>query len=440
MRGKSYTSSTQPSPMRWLLLLWIALVYIQMLQTVLPAQNLKLDQISPGDASSFQLNLLLFTLLMVVHGGLHWAAFSLRNNRNLLLYFLAQGILVCLISFLPQAEDVVFGLCLALTIEAVILLKQTRLVLLVGGGCLFLFGLAQGAEIVSILGHGAFNKLISSITGSTTLVLFVIACVLLSIQQRQAHQRDQEMLLELESAHAELRLTHDQLGTTHKQLEEYAAQVEDLTLMAERQRMARELHDTLVQGLVGLKMQLETIDALLVKQDTRQARAVAQQAMARARTTMTQARAAIEDLRAETRDAQTFLQFVQSEIQRFTSATGIACTCSLPETFVVPTALHEPFLRLVSEGLMNIARHAQADHTWVCGTCKQGTFTFEVGDDGIGFDPLAVAQQAGHYGLLGLRERARLLQGQLDIVSKPGQGTTLRLCLPAGKGGTDDER
>ena len=65
---------------------------------------------------------------------------------------------------------------------------------------------------------------------------------------------------------------------------------------------------------------------------------------------------------------------------------------------------------------------------------------FEVGDDGVGFDPLAVAQQAGHYGLLGLRERARLLQGQLDILSTPGQGTTIRLRLPVGNRGIRDEQ
>ena len=168
----------------------------------------------------------------------------------------------------------------------------------------------------------------------------------------------------------------------------------------------------------------------LLKQETQQARAIARQAMVRTRTTMTQARAAIEDLRTEAQDTQSFIQLVQGEIQRFTSATGITCTCSLPETFALPAALHEPLLRLVSEGLMNVARHAQAARTWVSGTCNQGTVTFEIGDDGIGFDPQAVAQQAGHYGLLGLRERARLLQGQLAIVSAPGQGTTLRLRLP----------
>jgi NarL family two-component system sensor histidine kinase YdfH len=248
------------------------------------------------------------------------------------------------------------------------------------------------------------------------------------------------MLRELESAHAELKTTHDQLEATHKQLEEYAAQVEDLTLMAERQRMARELHDILAQGLVGLTMQLETVDALLLKQQANQAQAIVQQAMTRARATITEARAAIEDLRAETQNTQSFFQAVQDEIQRFTSATGIVCACSLPETLLLPPALHEHLLRLVAEGLMNITRHAQATRAWICANCDQQGCTFEIGDDGIGFDPEAAVRQAGHYGLLGLRERARLLQGHLQIISAPGKGTTIRLRLLGTEGGRCDEQ
>ncbi len=434
-------SSNQKSPLRWFLLLWIGLVYIQTVQTGLPGQNPNPGKIPPGTLSNPQLNLALFTLLMILHGGLHWGAFSLRKKRDLLLYFLVQGILVLLIYFLTQAGDAIIGLCLALTIEATTLFRQTRLKILVGGGCLLLFGLTEGTQIVSILEHGdgSVNKLTSAVTGSITLILFVIACVLLSIQQGRAHQRDQAFLRELESAHAELKTAHEQLAGAHSQLEEYAVEVEDLTLIAERQRLARELHDTLAQGLVGLTMQLETIDALLLKQQGNQARVIVQQAMARARATITEARAAIEDLRAETQSTQSFSQAVQSEIQRFTSATGISCACALPETLLLPPALHEHLLRLVAEGLMNIARHARATRAWVCANCDQQGITFEIGDDGIGFDPEVAARQAGHYGLLGLRERARLLQGRLQIISAPGKGAIIRLQLLGTNGGRCDE-
>lgn len=169
---------------------------------------------------------------MAFQGVLHWIAFSLHKTRDLLLYFLGQGILVLLIYFLAHAENAIFGLCLALTIEAITLFKQMRLVLLVGGGCLLLFGLTEGAQIVPVIETGSMNKLSSAIIGSLTLMLFVIVCVMLYVQQGRAHQRDQAVLRELEAAHGELK-------TAHGQLAEYAAQVEDLTLIAERQRLAR---------------------------------------------------------------------------------------------------------------------------------------------------------------------------------------------------------
>ena len=110
---------------------------------------------------------------------------------------------------------------------------------------------------------------------------------------------------------------------------------------------------------------------------------------------------------------------------------GLPCTCSLPETVPLPSAFHEHLVRLVAGSLLNIARHAQATRAWVCATRDQELFTLEIGDDGIGFDQERVVRQGGHYGLLGLRERARLLHGQLIILSAPGKGTTIRLQFPA---------
>ncbi len=429
-------------PFRWFLLLWLGLVYMQSVQGALQSslQNSGPKVPPPGTMPSPQLDLVVFTILMACQGGLHLLAFSLRTKRDLLLSFLAQGIVVLLIFFLAQADEAIISLCLALTVEAMILLKQTRLIILVGGGSLLLFGLTEGTQLVTLLRHGSVDKLIGSLTWSMTLLFFVIACVVLYLQQSRAHQGDQALLRELETAHAELKGTHEQLATAHSQLEEYAIQVEDLTLIAERQRLARELHDTLAQGLVGLTMQLETIDALLLKHQGEQARAIVRQAMTRARATITEARATIENLRAETQAAQSFPQAVEGEIQRFTSATGIFCACSLPETLLLPPALQEHLLRLVAEGLMNIARHAQATRAWVCANCDHQGLMCEIGDDGIGFDPEAVVRQAGHYGLLGLRERARLLQGHLQIMSTPGKGTTVRLHLPGRDGGRRNER
>ncbi len=85
-------------------------------------------------------------------------------------------------------------------------------------------------------------------------------------------------------------------------------------------------------------------------------------------------------------------------------------------------------LRTVSEGLSNIARHANASQAGVRLSSRDGQLLVEVRDDGGGFDPQAVG--AGHYGLLGVRERARLAGGSMQIDSAPGAGTVISLKLP----------
>jgi signal transduction histidine kinase len=85
---------------------------------------------------------------------------------------------------------------------------------------------------------------------------------------------------------------------------------------------------------------------------------------------------------------------------------------------------------VVSEALTNIARHARAQRARVSlrPIDDARALDIEVRDDGVGFDPAQIG--AGHYGLIGLRERTRLIGGTLNIESAPGQGTLLRVCLP----------
>ena len=125
---------------------------------------------------------------------------------------------------------------------------------------------------------------------------------------------------------------------------------------------------------------------------------------------------------------------LEEETLRFTAATGIPCTTQFSSLSPVPEAFGESVMRSVAEGLLNIARHAQASQVWVCVAQHDQELAIEVRDNGRGFDPTTVAQQ-GHYGLPGLRERARLLDGQFALLTAPGEGTTLRFLLPATRRG-----
>jgi NarL family two-component system sensor histidine kinase YdfH len=265
-----------------------------------------------------------------------------------------------------------------------------------------------------IAGWGAFSEWVL-MTGSITL--FVVVYVVLYLRQVEARERVQVLLQELETA--------------HRQLAEYATQVEDLTLVAERQRMARELHDTLTQGVAGLILQLEAVNAHLVDGRSGRAQEIVQQALSRARDTLAGARRAIGDLREESPTPREFSAAARKEINRFTTATGIPCTLDLSLPTVLPDMLSEHALRIVTEGLTNVARHAQANQVWArLAGVYDDWLEIEVRDDGVGFDPVVMANRAGHYGLLGMRERARLAGGTLDIKSAPGEGTKLLLRLP----------
>jgi NarL family two-component system sensor histidine kinase YdfH len=99
---------------------------------------------------------------------------------------------------------------------------------------------------------------------------------------------------------------------------------------------------------------------------------------------------------------------------------------SLPEA--VPDALVETAIRVVSEGLTNIARHARARKVSLRLAGDEKELEIEINDDGVGFDPQAI--EAGHYGLLGMRERVRLANGSLEVRSEPGKGTQLVIRFP----------
>ncbi len=314
-----------------------------------------------------------------------------------------------MLPLLAAADYLVLGLSLALVGEAVGILWNVVWISI----AIAIYLALAGADLVLL---SPDQNMPSWAITAIPMVIFVVIYVTLYSRQAQARARAQELLGELETA--------------HRQLAEYAARVEDLTLANERQRMARELHDTLAQGLAGLILQLEAANTHLAKGNEERAQTILQQAMTRARATLTDARRAIDDLRSGQTASGDLEAALREQVAHFTNSTGIACTLNVVLRPDLPETAREQALRTVTEGLTNIARHAQAQHAWVNVANTAEELTVELRDDGRGFDPKAIP--AGHYGLLGLRERARLACGTLDIASAPGEGTTMKLRLPLG--------
>jgi two-component system, NarL family, sensor histidine kinase YdfH len=346
-----------------------------------------------------------FILLMGSHALLHLLSpLFVSDGRRLALYLLVQVAFILALVWLSQNAGIAFGLIVALAGETVGMLQDWRRSLVALAGFLALLLLTLGWV-------GGEQALTTWLLLATVMLLFVFTYVLLFVQQMNARQEAQKLLGELELA--------------HRQLAEYAQRVEQLTLQTERQRMARELHDTLAQGLAGLALQLEALEASLEREQPERAAQIAAQAKSRARATLQDARRAIDDLRAY---PVSLRETIQREAEQFTQMTGIPCHLALPEALPLSEPGAEQTARFVREGLSNVARHAQATAVWLTIEGENGRYHLTLRDNGRGFDSGQPAP-AGHYGLLGLRERARLTGGQFSIESQPGAGTTLRLTV-----------
>jgi two-component system, NarL family, sensor histidine kinase YdfH len=398
----------------WFLLPWLMLVYLRELLYLygidVPKKWYAITQCLPGagepracppnpiiellDASPARLGA--FTLLFLCQSALIWAGLWGRLPRRLLWpCFFTQGAVLLAIAIVAQQFYVVFGLYLAMTLGPIVTLRRTRDTVLVVGG----FGVS-----LIVAGKQAWPRATSgalwNVADGLMLLVFAAAYVAMYARKTQAT----------------------------RQVEDYAARVEALTLLAERRRLARELHDTLAQGVVGLTLQLETIDSLLDDAQDSRAQELVRHALRRARTTLATARGAIDDLRTRPIDA---IAAIRQTIDTFTATTGVDCHAALTGLCLLSIPQQEQVAGVIAEALCNVERHARAARVSIQAVAEHGWLQVEVSDDGVGFDPAAVVANDGHYGLRGMHERARLLDGKLAILGGPGQGTLLRLSIPA---------
>jgi NarL family two-component system sensor histidine kinase YdfH len=347
-----------------------------------------------------------YTVLLLVHMVLHWQLEKLTQRPNWVLwYMIIQGGLALIISWLGNETGMTFALFMALIGEAVGLFRLTRSGLLTGVYYLILMVIS----LVQLPGQGSLGPLL---LGTIPMVIFVVIYVTLYMRQNEAREHAQSLAAELETA--------------NRRLSEYAAEVEDLTIANERQRMARELHDTLSQGLAGLILQLEAADAHLSNHRNDKAHTIITNAMVQARATLADARHAIDDLR------QPLLGNLDSairvELSRFTDATGIPIMFQSDPIPSLPNPSKEILVRAIAEALTNIANHANAQNVEIHIRVNEEKLWVTIQDDGQGFDVTAIP--AGHYGILGIKERVRLVNGNFEIQSGNGKGTTLNLKIP----------
>ncbi|MBA3943856.1 MAG: GAF domain-containing sensor histidine kinase [Herpetosiphonaceae bacterium] len=204
----------------------------------------------------------------------------------------------------------------------------------------------------------------------------------------------------------------------------------DLGAAEERNRLARELHDTLAQGLTAVLLQLETADALLeTRAEPLRIRKALHQAMASTRTSLEDTRRSVLDLRAaplEGRNiAEALAQLVNDLEHRQHLQVGLTVTGAHTP---LPARLEVGLYRIAQEGLRNVVRHAQAQTVLLQLIITPQQVQLLIEDDGLGFEAATIKGE--HFGLIGINERTKLLGGQLRIESAPESGTRLEVTLP----------
>jgi NarL family two-component system sensor histidine kinase YdfH len=349
---------------------------------------------------------IVFTACILVHVILHWVLGIITEHPSYIpWYIFVQGVLAFIISMLANSLGMSFALYMALIGEGVGLYGLKRQGVLAISYYLTLL-------IINIIQFLGWDSSGTTLLWLIPMVLFVVVYVWLYMRQNDARERAQSLAAELEKA--------------NRQLSDYAAQVEDLTIANERQRMARELHDTLSQGLAGLILQLEAADAHLTNSRTEKAQSIISNALEQARVTLADARRAIDDLRQPSLDDLD--SALRREMDRFTNATGIRVQYQSVQTPPLPAPTKETLIRTLAESLTNIAHHAQAQTVEVNVEVKDKNILLTIKDDGIGFDTSSIP--SGHYGLLGIKERIRLVNGSFEIQTENGKGTSLSIQIP----------
>lgn len=197
----------------------------------------------------------------------------------------------------------------------------------------------------------------------------------------------------------------------------------------ERNRLAREIHDTLAQGLAGIALQIETADALLeTGAETERVRGALANALQLTRANLEEARRSVLDLRAAPLEGRSLSEALAGLVEntRMKNEIKVVYRTTGPER-PLPLRLEVGLYRIAQEALANIIQHAHAQSATVDLHFSAEEIRLAVCDDGAGFDLEHL--ETGRFGLIGINERVKLLGGELHLASEPGAGTHLEVRL-----------
>jgi signal transduction histidine kinase len=297
-------------------------------------------------------------------------------------------------------------------------------------------GVLAISVVVSVAQVGGFHRPTPALVAGYLMLIclngaLVVAFSYVGEKTEQQNQARKVMIAELAEANYRLEEMMAENTGLHAQL---LSQAREAGVLEERQRMAREIHDTLAQGLTGIVTQLEAAGQA-VAGDERERRLG--NAKRLARDSLSEARRSVQALRPEALETALLPEAVAEVADRWSAVNGVAVQVTTTGTAVaLYPDIEIALLRVAQEALANVAKHAGASRVGLTLSYMEDVVTLDVRDDGAGFCPA----DAGHgrasagrrgFGLTTMRQRTERLGGRLAIESEPGNGTAVSASVPA---------
>lgn len=222
------------------------------------------------------------------------------------------------------------------------------------------------------------------------------------------------------------RRTQEKLALAHQQLRQYSLQIEELAAVQERNRIAREIHDSLGHALTSLNVQIQTV-LKLWKRNPEEAHSFLEQAQQLGTMAMREVRQSVSTLRADERQEPPLEESIATLLREFRQSTGIAIDASIHLTLTLPLEVSRTLYRLTQEALTNICKHAEATAVQLDLKTELDQVYLEIRDNGKGF---SCERITSGYGLQGMRERVAAMNGDFALDTAPGNGCKIAIALP----------
>ncbi len=213
----------------------------------------------------------------------------------------------------------------------------------------------------------------------------------------------------------------------HKQLQHYAQQDKELATLQERNRIARNIHDSLGHALTALNVQLQAAIELW-RHDRNRVEPFLEQAQRLGQTAMQEVRKSVSTLREETHPEQSITEAIAELVEDFRQGTGIETSLEANLNVTLPAPIAHAVYCIVQETLTNIYKHAEATRVDVSLVGCPEKIAIRVSDNGCGFGQSGSTSNG--FGLQGIQERVAALGGQFDLVAESGGGCCIRVGIP----------